>query len=89
MNLLNRFLNKSKKLEPTEFHKKITQKLGFEPTHIDLYKKVFIHRSANISDENGRIQSYERLEFLGDSVLSLVIAQHLFESLKEKQIQRN
>jgi len=80
MNLLSKFFYKKKNEKPSEFHQKITQKLGFEPNNLENYKKVFIHRSANITDIDGRIESYERLEFLGDSVLSLVIAHHLFTS---------
>lgn len=80
MNLLKRFLNKNAKVQPTELQKRITKKLGFSPNNVEIYEKVFIHRSANVADSDGKILSYERLEFLGDSVLSLVIAHHLFLS---------
>jgi ribonuclease-3 len=80
MNLLYRFFKKKSKETPTELQKKIAKKLGFITNFDAIYEKVFIHRSANITDAEGKILSYERLEFLGDSVLSLVIAQHLFLS---------
>ena len=47
-------------------------------TNIDFYKKAFTHRSSNILDEVGNPLNYERLEFLGDAMLSAVIAGHLF-----------
>lgn len=80
MNLFKKLLNKKNNVKPTELQKKISKKLGFIPNNIEIYEKVFIHRSANVTDSDGKIISYERLEFLGDSVLSLVIAQHLFLS---------
>ena len=47
------------------------------PTQNDqLYKNAFIHKSA-IDDEFQ--ESNERLEFIGDSVLNLIIAQYLYE----------
>ena len=80
MNLIHKFFKSSSKKENTTFYTKITKKLGFEPNDELIYKDVFIHRSANVTDINGHVLSYERLEFLGDSVLSLVIAEHLFLS---------
>lgn len=45
----------------------------------ELLKKVFIHRSY-LNEKCGRgLESNERLEFLGDSVLSTVISDILFE----------
>ena len=52
--------------------------LGFAPKNIDFYKKAFTHRSSNRLDEVGNPLNYERLEFLGDAMLSAVIAGHLF-----------
>ncbi len=41
-----------------------------------MFKLAMTHRSASPSDVAG---SYERLEFFGDSVLGLVVAQYLYE----------
>jgi ribonuclease-3 len=43
------------------------------------YEKAFTHRSSNKTDVHGNPLNYERLEFLGDSMLSSVIAAHLYK----------
>ena len=52
--------------------------LEFKPKEIKFYKKAFTHRSMNIKDSKGNAINYERLEFLGDAILSAVIASHLY-----------
>lgn len=63
------------------FFKELKQLLGFKPRDIQIYEMAFIHRSANLKGENGQLVNYERLEFLGDSMLGAVIAAHLFEKV--------
>lgn len=60
------------------FFMEITKILGFKPKEIKFYKKAFTHRSMNIKDGKGNAINYERLEFLGDAMLSAVIASHLY-----------
>lgn len=55
--------------------------LGFRPKNLAHYRKAFTHRSLNIKDEKGNAISFERLEFLGDAILSAVIASHLFKAV--------
>ena len=51
--------------------------LGYQFQDIGLLEEALTHRShANSSSSS---ITYERLEFLGDSVLGLVVARHLFE----------
>ncbi len=45
----------------------------------DLLKTVFIHRSYLNENKNLRLQSNEKLEFLGDSVLALIVSLYLFK----------
>lgn len=58
----------------------LVERLGLPgaPAHLDL---ALVHRSY--SYENGRIPTNERLEFLGDSVLGLVITDHLYASFPD------
>lgn len=44
--------------------------------NVDLFKRAMRHRSAA---EDAVADSYERLEFFGDSVLGIIIAQYLYE----------
>ena len=56
--------------------------LGFTPKYLQYYKKAFIHRSIKkVDKKTGLIINYERLEFLGDAMLSAVIASHLFQEV--------
>lgn len=45
--------------------------------NLELLKKAFFHRSY-LNEVKLNIESNERLEFLGDSVLSLIISKHLY-----------
>jgi ribonuclease-3 len=51
---------------------------GFYPDNISLFKLAFRHRSAAQEIFNGVRISNERLEYLGDAVLSLVVADYLY-----------
>jgi ribonuclease-3 len=58
--------------------------LGFYPSNIALYKLAFRHSSAAQQIQNGIKDSNERLEFLGDSVISTVVADYLFKKFPYK-----
>ncbi|WOD44810.1 ribonuclease III [Hwangdonia lutea] len=60
------------------FFIQLTEILGFKPKKIKVYSTAFTHRSMNIKDGKGNAVNYERLEFLGDAMLSSVIASHLY-----------
>jgi len=72
-------------LEEVEFRAFLTDILGFSPGDLQLYKEAFIHRSAQVKDENGNDINFERLEFLGDAVLGLIIAVFIFQEAPDKQ----
>ncbi len=54
----------------------VRQKLDYEPRDPTLFAAALTHRSAS-----GR--NYERLEFLGDAVLNLVVAEHLYRAFPD------
>jgi ribonuclease III len=59
----------------------MTKILGFKPKNLEIYKRAFLHRSANRKDSKGTPMNYERLEFLGDSMLGTVISKYLFKEV--------
>ena len=59
----------------------ISQIVGFAPKKLYYYIKAFTHGSTNQKDSFGNSISYERLEFIGDAILSAVIAHYLFEKV--------
>lgn len=74
-----------------EMNKPITREdinkiTGFNPINVLYYQKAFIHKSVLrfITDENLK-SSYERYEFLGDSVLNLIIAKFIFMKYPDKE----
>jgi ribonuclease III len=79
MRLLKKIFFKSSQLsEVGNFFVTIEKIIGFKPITLRYYEKAFTHRSSNKTDDNGNPMNYERLEFLGDSMLSSVIAAHLY-----------
>lgn len=63
------------------FRKQLHNVLGFAPRKWKLYKIALSHRSMRErADENN-----ERLEFLGDAVISTVVAHHLFRLYPYKE----
>lgn len=51
---------------------------GFKPGKLDIYKVAFTHRSSSMRDRVRGTLNNERLEYLGDAVLSAVVADFLF-----------
>jgi ribonuclease-3 len=80
MRLLKKIFSKnSRPIEGGNFFVAVEKIIGFKPINIKYYEKAFTHRSSNKTDINGNPFNYERLEFLGDSMLSSVIAAHLYK----------
>lgn len=60
----------------------LLEKLGIKPNNIKLYETAFSHTSyAN----EQQIESYERLEFLGDAVLELLMSDYLYNNLNKTE----
>ncbi|MDB4279769.1 ribonuclease III [Paraglaciecola sp.] len=59
----------------------IKELLGFNPKDIGIYQEAFTHRSTNTTSTQGHAQNYERMEFLGDAMLSAIIAAHLYNKV--------
>lgn len=55
--------------------------IGFKPSKLMHYKKAFTHSSIKKTTSTGKPLNYERLEYLGDAILSAVIAYYLFKKI--------
>ena len=59
--------------------------VGFYPDNIQLYKQAFLHKSQSIEDDEGKWLNNERLEFLGDAILSAVVADIVYKHFQNKR----
>lgn len=76
--LLDRFIGKE---NDVSFRKNLRNVLGFSPGKIALYQAALTHRSVrDNADENN-----ERLEYLGDAILSGIVADFLFKKYPYKE----
>ncbi|WP_339707846.1 ribonuclease III [uncultured Kriegella sp.] len=82
MNFTSKIFNSHSK-EDGDFFLGIKAILGFKPKNLNIYKKAFLHRSMNKRDKEGTPMNYERLEFLGDSMLGTIISKHLYAAVPE------
>ena len=57
-----------------EFRKQLRNVLGFTPQKLNLYRTALSHRSVR----EGADENNERLEYLGDAILSTIVAHYLF-----------
>jgi ribonuclease III len=71
----------SRKQSGHSFKKELKNILGFKPRNVSLYKTALTHRSIKeAADENN-----ERLEYLGDAILSALVADYLFKRYPYKE----
>ena len=57
---------------------KLEEKIGYKFKNRELLQTALTHSSYANERHGGSVQSYERLEFLGDSILGLVTAEFLY-----------
>lgn len=59
---------------------KVFNKLDINPINMNLYTSAVTHSS--FTNENPSYPDYERLEFLGDAVLEIIISEYLYKERK-------
>ncbi|MDH5603050.1 MAG: ribonuclease III [Cyclobacteriaceae bacterium] len=69
---------KKKSLKDRELITAIHNIVGCSPRNLALFKLAITHKSASSSNKDGFRESNERLEYLGDAILSAVVADFLF-----------
>jgi ribonuclease-3 len=64
----------------------ITRITGYNPINVLIYQNAFIHKSVlRFLGDTELKNSYERYEFLGDSVLNLIIADFIFRKYPNEE----
>lgn len=71
--------------EEKEFHAFFKKLLGSSPHNEVLYHFAFIHKSKSLKDDFGHKLNNERLEYLGDAVLSAVVAEYLYKKYPDRE----
>ena len=61
-----------------QFARSVANIIGFTPRNLQIFKQAFAHKSA-FEPKLHTVTSNERLEYLGDSVLSTIVAEYLFK----------
>jgi ribonuclease III len=63
---------------------RIEELVGTKIKNLDLYQRAFTHKSA-LKEYEQFTESFETLEFIGDSVLGFVITKFLFDRYESRQ----
>lgn len=67
-------------------HSKLQYRLGYDFVDQDLLTRALTHRSHHVSNQpkgGHGLGNYERLEFLGDSILGFIVAEYLYHRFHE------
>jgi ribonuclease-3 len=62
----------------------LEKKLGLTFKNKDILKQAFTHRSYLNENPSFKLEQNERLEFLGDAVVELIVTEHLYKEYPEK-----
>ena len=75
--LYHRFSSKKNR----ELARQFKQITGKQPVNISLYAQAVRHSSVAKKNAGGIKDSYERLEYLGDAILGMIVAELLFSKI--------
>jgi ribonuclease-3 len=62
----------------------LEKNLGLKFKNKNLLRQAFTHRSYLNEDPDSKLEHNERLEFLGDAVIELIVTEHLYQDYPEK-----
>ncbi len=63
------------------FFYSIKKIINYRPKNIQLFEEAFTHRSNNDNILTGNQKNFERMEFLGDAIISSIIAAYLYKKV--------
>ena len=78
MELMNIFKRKLSNDSYSEIRAFCRKTLAFAPRNVELYHIALTHKSSMQEQSDGRKLNNERLEYLGDAMLSAIVAEHLY-----------
>lgn len=81
MDILRKFYN-SYLSRDKDLAQRLRPILGFTPARLHLFKTAFYHKSMHSESPNS--PTNERLEYLGDAILSTIVAEYLFKKYPNK-----
>jgi ribonuclease-3 len=67
------------------FAAQVQKRIGYRFSNPALLIQALKHRSYVYAQEQNGVQSNERLEFLGDAVLDLVVSEHLYQAYPKRR----
>jgi ribonuclease-3 len=79
-NTTDQTLDKERKKQIQELLKSLNLK---RPKDFGLYNRALTHSSFTYENKSTTFDNYERLEYLGDAVLKLVVSEYLYERFPE------
>jgi ribonuclease-3 len=68
------------------FVKHLKKILGFNPSNYKLYQLACIHKSSSFEIFKDVQINNERLEYLGDAILDVLVAERLFKKFQDKDV---
>ncbi|OIQ36331.1 MAG: ribonuclease III [Crocinitomix sp. MedPE-SWsnd] len=80
--MLQLFRRKKKSQGNLELVSFLLKKFGYRPKNLALFEQALTHKSYSNTKNN--VESNERLEYLGDTVIDLIVAEYLFEKFPDK-----
>lgn len=80
--MLQLFRRKKKIQGNLELVSFLLKKFGYRPKNLALFEQALTHKSYSNTKNN--VESNERLEYLGDTVIDLIVAEYLFEKFPDK-----
>ena len=60
--------------------KKMMKRLGLTYNSMRLYEQAFTHQTYVNETKGKKLENYQRLEFLGDSILGFLVAEYLYDN---------